>query len=119
MGKYVKLEQYSTNTPVIHNLFEILCNEFDIKQKRQFIRFLTGSLSLPLGGLSKLNPAFTITKFATTEQQFLYEHAEYEQLPHATTCRHSLRLPPYKNKQTLKSKLLLAMSQCQTGFYLS
>ena len=119
LRKYVKLEQYSYNTAVIQNLYDILCNEFDIKQKRQFIRFLTGSLSLPLGGISKLNPKFTITKYSTPEQQFLYANAEYESLPHATTCRHTLRLPPYKHKTTLKHKLLQAMNHAQTGFYLS
>eukprot|EP00484_Ammonia_sp_Unknown_P009644 CAMPEP_0197080738 /NCGR_PEP_ID=MMETSP1384-20130603/214285_1 /TAXON_ID=29189 /ORGANISM="Ammonia sp." /LENGTH=421 /DNA_ID=CAMNT_0042519629 /DNA_START=441 /DNA_END=1706 /DNA_ORIENTATION=- len=117
--KHTHLEQYTYSTPVVVNLFDILCNEFDMKQKRQFIRFLTGSLSLPIGGISKLNPKFTISKFATLEQQFLYEHTEYESLPHATTCRHILRLPPYKTKSTLQKKLIQAMSHAQTGFYLS
>jgi len=45
--------------------------------------------------------------------------AEYQSLPHATTCRHTLRLPPYQKKATLEKKLTMAMAQCQEGFSLS
>ena len=114
LKKFVKLEEFTADSAVIRKLFEILCH-FEVKKKRQFIRFLTGSLSLPIGGLSKLRPVFTITKFTSPPNS----DGEYTSLPHATTCRHTLRLPPYKTKKTLKRKLVQAMTQCQQGFYLS
>ena len=36
LGKFVKLEQFTKQSPVIRNLFDVLCH-FDIKKKRQFI----------------------------------------------------------------------------------
>merc|ERR1719242_1305507 len=113
LGKFVVLEQFEKGSPVIANLFDVLCR-FSRKQKRQFIRFLTGSLSLPLGGLCKLTPPFSITKFGAE----LNGDGDFDSLPHATTCRHTLRLPPYRTKKTLKKKLVQAMTQCQMGFYL-
>merc|ERR1712176_1314270 len=79
LGKFVKLEQFEKDCRVIRNLFDVLC-QFEIKQKRQLIRFLTGSMSLPLGGLKLLKPPFTITKFAGTEPNPSGD-GEYDSLP--------------------------------------
>ena len=70
LSKCIKLEQYSVDTPVIKNLFDLLCNEFNIGQKRQFIRFLTGSLSLPIGGINKLNPNLQLQNIQQWNKNF-------------------------------------------------
>lgn len=42
--------------------------------------------------------------------------ADRHKLPSAHTCFNQLNLPRYKSKEDLRSKLLLAISECSEGF---
>jgi len=52
---------YNSSSLVIKYLVDIL-SEFNVEERRDFLRFLTGSPRLPIGGFKSLNSKFTITK---------------------------------------------------------
>lgn len=78
-------------------------HELDIEQKKRFLFFATGSDRAPLGGLG--NMTFVIMK----------NGQDNDQLPSAHTCFNHLLLPPYKSRDKLKKKLLIAISNSE-GF---
>jgi len=103
---------YTSQTPVVKYFVDVL-SEFDINQRRDFLRFLTGSPKLPVGGFKSLEPKFTLTK--TDLPPYC---ADYY-LPSVNTCFLFLKLPEYSSKEILKSKLLRAMTEGQNSFDLS
>jgi ubiquitin-protein ligase E3 A len=78
-------------------------HELDDNSKRNFLRFCTGSDRVPIRGLADLH--FVVGK----------NGGDGDLLPTAHTCFNHLLLPMYKDKETLKTKLLLAIHNCQ-GF---
>ena len=93
---------YTKDSPAIINFWEVL-NELDIEKKKKFLFFSTGSDRSPVGGLK--NMPFYILKHGD----------DNEQLPSAHTCFNHLMLPPYKSKEKLRQKLLLAINNSE-GF---
>lgn len=85
-------------SPVIKYLFQTLLT-FSLDEKKQFLKFVTGSPNLPVGGLYSLKPRLTIDTFLTDGNPNRY-------LPMAMTCAHLLILPKYTNQEVLKKKLL-------------
>lgn len=84
------------------NFWEII-HELDIEHKKKFLFFSTGSDRAPVGGLGTMH--FTIMK----------NGEDNEQLPSAHTCFNHLLLPPYKSKEKLKEKLMIAINNSE-GF---
>lgn len=76
--------------------WEVL-EQFDDKQKKAFLMFVTGSDRSPLRGLSELHFVVTGTGLDDTR------------LPSAHTCFNDLILPKYSSKEILSQKLLKAM----------
>lgn len=93
---------YDENSETIKYFWKILIEEFSEEQKKNFLKFLTGSDRSPLRGLSDIK--LTISK-----------HEETDHLPSAHTCFNHLVLPNYKNYEVLKEKLLKAIENFQ-GF---
>jgi len=93
---------YKKNSPTVINFWSVV-HELDIEQKKRLLFFATGSDRAPVGGLG--NMSFTIMK----------NGEDNDQLPSAHTCFNHLLLPPYKAKEKLKEKLLLAISNAE-GF---
>jgi len=83
--------------------WDLMHNDLDYEQKRQFLLFVTGSALSPLGGLGELR--LTIQR-ASPDSQLL---------PTSSTCFHTLLLPDYSSKEKLKTKLLIALSNSE-GF---
>ncbi|PHU06662.1 E3 ubiquitin-protein ligase UPL4 [Capsicum chinense] len=102
---------YTANSPPVINLLEIM-REFDSKQQRAFLQFVTGAPRLPPGGLASLNPKLTIVRKSCS----VWVDAE---LPSVMTCANYLKLPPYSSKERMKEKLLYAITEGQGSFYLS
>ncbi len=93
---------YKKDSPTVVNFWSVV-HELDLEQKKRFLFFATGSDRAPVGGLG--NMPFYIMK-----------HGEDgDQLPSAHTCFNHLLLPPYKSKEKLREKLLLAISNAE-GF---
>ncbi|KAJ8532872.1 hypothetical protein K7X08_015761 [Anisodus acutangulus] len=102
---------YTANSPPVINLLEIM-REFDSKQQRAFLQFVTGAPRLPPGGLSSLSPKLTIVRKTCSG---LVD----EDLPSVMTCANYLKLPSYSSKEKMKEKLLYAITEGQGSFYLS
>ena len=90
--------------------FWAVVKEFDAKQRRDLLRFITSTSRAPLLGFKDLNPPLAIKK---TGQDTI------ERLPTTSTCINLLKLPPYTSKQVLKEKLLMAIEQGITSFELT
>ncbi|KAI7724831.1 hypothetical protein M8C21_006945 [Ambrosia artemisiifolia] len=102
---------YTASSPPILHFLEII-QELDHEQQKAFIKFVTGSPRLPLGGLASLNPKLTIVR----------KHCDKvvdADLPSVMTCANYLKLPPYSSKETMKEKLLYAITEGQGSFHLS
>lgn len=102
---------YTANSPPVVNLLEIM-KEFDSKQQRAFLQFVTGAPRLPPGGLASLSPMLTIVRKSCS----VWVDAD---LPSVMTCANYLKLPPYSSKEKMKEKLLYAITEGQGSFHLS
>ncbi|GAB0090048.1 ubiquitin-protein ligase E3C [Sergentomyia squamirostris] len=97
---------YSADHPTIV-LFWRVIESFTDLQKRQFLKFVTSCSRPPLLGFRELDPPFCIQDAVNTER-----------LPSASTCLNLLKLPPFQNEETLRTKLLYAINS-GSGFELS
>ncbi|KAJ5157140.1 uncharacterized protein N7482_008240 [Penicillium canariense] len=89
-------------------LFWKVMHEMNNEERQKVIRFVTSTPRAPLLGFSHLNPRFSIRD--SSEDQ--------ERLPSTSTCVNLLKLPRYANADTLRNKLLYAVSS-GAGFDLS
>lgn len=89
-------------------LFWKVMHELNNEERQKVIRFVTSTPRAPLLGFSHLNPHFSIRDSSDDQ----------ERLPSTSTCVNLLKLPRYANAETLRSKLLYAVSS-GAGFDLS
>ena len=92
--------------PVIEIFWEIV-ETFSEDLKRKLLRFATSRSRAPLFGFKNLIPNFAI-----------HNASGEDRLPTASTCLNLLKLPPIKNFETLKKKLICAI-ESESGFDLS
>ncbi|KPA84634.1 hypothetical protein ABB37_01155 [Leptomonas pyrrhocoris] len=105
---------YTINCKHVQWLFEILAS-FTLEEQKQFFLFLTGSAHLPVGGLGRLRPPFTVVR-KTSDSAAV---AEGDLLPSAMTCQNYLKLPQYATKEDMEKKLRFAMTEGNGAFLLS
>ena len=98
-AKYV--DGYNANSPQIKWFWEVF-DTMDTEQKKQFLRFSTGSARSPVGGLGEVALTFQKT-------------ANIDMLPVSHTCFNMFSLPAYPTKEMLRSKVLLAIEHTE-GF---
>jgi hypothetical protein len=94
---------YDAESPAIKWFWEIF-HSMNEREKRQLLKFSTGTDCAPFGGLQRLR--FAIQRSGSTEH-----------LPIAHTCFNCLCLPDYPDKRTMEMKLRLAL-ECGEGFSL-
>eukprot|EP00051_Salpingoeca_urceolata_P010673 m.131076 g.131076 ORF g.131076 m.131076 type:complete len:147 (+) comp16806_c1_seq2:5137-5577(+) len=101
---------YSSESPEIDMLCAVM-SEFNLKQQRDFVSFVTGAPNLPVGGFASLRPPLTVVR----------KDAESgaATLPSVMTCQNYLKLPAYPTKEVLHAKLVQAMTEGQGSFHLS
>jgi len=85
----------------LNHLVNVLIS-FSIEQRRSFLRFLTGSPRLPVGGWKALNRKFTLSLKKDLLNPDLH-------LPSVNTCFLRLKLPEYTTEEILREKLIYAM----------
>eukprot|EP00817_Percolomonadidae_sp_ATCC50343_P005761 CAMPEP_0117423754 /NCGR_PEP_ID=MMETSP0758-20121206/4304_1 /TAXON_ID=63605 /ORGANISM="Percolomonas cosmopolitus, Strain AE-1 (ATCC 50343)" /LENGTH=356 /DNA_ID=CAMNT_0005207111 /DNA_START=1812 /DNA_END=2882 /DNA_ORIENTATION=+ len=102
---------YTPSSLVVQQLFEIL-SSYSPSERRSFLKFVTGSPRLPIGGLSALEPPLTIVRKTTPENPDFY-------LPSVMTCTNYLKLPHYTSKDILAQQLSQAIANGQNAFHLS
>lgn len=103
---------YHAEHYVIEMFWEVL-KSFSQENQMRFLKFVTGCSRGPLLGFKYLEPEFCIQRAAGIASE-----EGLERLPTAATCMNLLKLPPYRSKEQLESKLLYAIS-ADAGFDLS
>eukprot|EP00658_Telonema_sp_P-2_P082688 TRINITY_DN8789_c0_g1_i4.p1 TRINITY_DN8789_c0_g1~~TRINITY_DN8789_c0_g1_i4.p1 ORF type:complete len:241 (+),score=57.36 TRINITY_DN8789_c0_g1_i4:124-846(+) len=103
----------STSKPV--RMFFELLSEMSVDKQCQFFQFLTGSPTLPVGGLSALKPQMTIVRKTSGDPNV----PEDSQLPSAMTCQNYLKLPAYESKEQMEMKLTQALENGVNAFHFS
>jgi len=96
-------EPFSASHQVVRWFWDVVINDFTEEERRQLLKFVTGSARAPVGGLGKL--PFRI--FPNGESDIM--------LPTSHTCYNVLMLPRYSSRQALEDKLRKAVGYCE-GF---
>ncbi|EQC33360.1 hypothetical protein SDRG_08879 [Saprolegnia diclina VS20] len=105
---------YGSESRAIRWLVQVL-TELTPDDQRLFVRFVTGSHRLPLGGLGKLSPTLTVVRKLSPDESSPSD----EMLPSASTCTNYLKLPDYSSIDILRAKLLYCIREGQLSFHLS
>jgi len=94
---------FTDDSPIVQWLWTVL-SSLSIGDKRRFLHFVTGTESIPLGGLSAIN--LVVQSVAQAETA----------LPTAHTCFNTLNIPDsYPSLAHLRERLLLGLQHHQ-GF---
>ena len=80
-----------------------MLGDYSEELQKKFLLFTTGSDRVPVGGMGEMT--FKITRLKE----------KLESLPEAHTCFNQLVLPDYKDREILKKKLTIAVSNAE-GF---
>jgi len=105
---------YTTSSPQFRHLVK-LASELGQEERRAFLKFLTGSATLPEGGFEGLRPPLTVVRKERPSPPLTPD----DFLPSVMTCAHYLKLPEYSSFEALEKQVKLAMSDGQSGFLLS
>ena len=104
---------YNSESQQIKWLIEIM-SKFDVDQRRNFLKFVTGSPRLPHDGFAGLSPTLTV----------VLKHCEddlkpEDYLPSVMTCANYLKLPCYSTYDVMYSRITQAMTEGNGAFHLS
>ena len=105
---------YSLTSPQILNLVEIM-SQLSLEDRLRFVRFVTGSRTLPRDGFGGLKPHLTVVKAVKGPE----EGPPDSFLPSVMTCANFLKVPEYSSKEIMRIQLLKAISEGQDSFLLS
>ncbi|KAF7836898.1 E3 ubiquitin-protein ligase UPL6 isoform X1 [Senna tora] len=103
---------YHSEHYVIEMFWEVL-KGFSMENKKKFLKFVTGCSRGPLLGFRYLEPLFCIQRASGNASE-----EALDRLPTSATCMNLLKLPPYRSKEQLETKLLYAIN-ADAGFDLS
>jgi len=101
----VQYKNCSNNTPLITWFWDTIRN-FDQEERMSLLFFITGASSIPYSGFKDFQ--ITITKSNKSD----------DSLPIAHTCFSELELPDYKDQETLREKIMIAINEGKEGFYI-
>ena len=104
---------FTRSSAAFTSLVEIIC-AFDTPTRRQFLKFVTGSPRLPVGGLARLSPRLTVV---LKRPEAGISPDTY--LPSVMTCANYLKLPDYSSKAVMRGRILTAINEGQGAFLLS
>ncbi|XP_035713374.1 probable E3 ubiquitin-protein ligase HECTD2 isoform X1 [Folsomia candida] len=102
LRKVTEYDEYRPDDRVIQDFWSVLIS-LPLELQKKFLLFTTGSDRIPVGGMGEMN--MKISRMRDRE----------ENLPEAHTCFNQLILPEYPNKEVLKKKLIIAISNAE-GF---
>ncbi|KAL6343864.1 hypothetical protein AAG906_027635 [Vitis piasezkii] len=103
---------YHSEHYVIEMFWEVL-KSFTLENQMKFLKFVTGCSRGPLLGFKYLEPLFCIQRAAGSASE-----EALDRLPTSATCMNLLKLPPYRSKEQMATKLLYAIN-ADAGFDLS
>lgn len=105
LRRYTRYVGWDANHRTVRDFWSIV-KRYDENMKRRLLEFVTASDRLPVGGIQNLQ--FVLQKNG-------YEEEDGGHLPTAYTCYGTLLLPEYKDKESLKERLAMALENAQ-GF---
>jgi hypothetical protein len=113
---------YTLSSPIITHLVTVLSGLVP-PDRALFLRFLTGSGTLPLGGWSALTPPFTVVRRDPEPSSAARASGSRAPallpLPSVSCCTNYLKLPAYPTLEVLRERLLFAIRDGQNAFHLS
>lgn len=104
---------YTRSSRAVGFLLEVIC-EFNDATLATFLKFVTGSPRLPVGGLARLTPRLTIVQKRPEDGV-----SPDAYLPSVMTCANYVKLPDYSSKEIMRERIMTAISEGQGAFYLS
>ncbi|KAK7602929.1 hypothetical protein V9T40_006903 [Parthenolecanium corni] len=104
---------YTSDSRAIKFLLEIL-SSYTVQEQRDFLRFVTGSPRLPVGGFKALSPLLTVVCKTVDSNSNSDDY-----LPSVMTCVNYLKLPDYSTIDVMRTKLRIAALEGQNSFHLS
>jgi E3 ubiquitin-protein ligase TRIP12 len=102
LRRHAKVTGFDELPDMIDNFFEVV-KELTAYQQTLFVKFLTGSPKLPIGGFGRLKNKIEILKRGN--------EVDNESLPSALTCLSVLKLPLYSSKDIIRQKLFTAIQE--------
>jgi E3 ubiquitin-protein ligase TRIP12 len=100
--KHIEPDHGYTKKSEPYQYFIRYITELKPDERTAFLKFLTGSKRLPLGGFKNLQPNLTFVKKAQGIEQGVIERDI--NLPSCNTCFNYVKCPPYTSYEVLKSK---------------
>lgn len=94
----VEYSRYGLEDLTIRLFWEVV-EEMTDQERSKLVKFVTSVARAPLNGFGVLNPKFAIRY-----------GGDADRLPTASTCVNLLKLPGYRDKETMRSKLLYAIN---------
>jgi E3 ubiquitin-protein ligase TRIP12 len=91
-----------------------MLSEFNDKERRHFLQFVTGCPRLPFGGFKGLNPPLTVVRKTPDSNKKPNDY-----LPSVMTCVNYIKLPEYTSFDIMKERFQLAMMEGSGSFHLS
>ncbi|CAK7273749.1 Ubiquitin fusion degradation protein 4 [Sporothrix epigloea] len=104
---------FNMDSRSVRNLLQVM-SEMTLAERRDFLKFTTGSPRLPIGGFRSLTPTFTVV---CKPSEAPYSSDDY--LPSVMTCVNYLKLPNYTSIDILRKQLSTAIKEGQGAFHLS
>ena len=104
--RYTRLTPELLQHPKIEGWFWDIVNEMSSHHRLQLLFFATAMAALPPGGFVNLHPPFTLGAML---------FGPVEALPVSHACFHTLELPVWQSYETLRTKILLAITETE-GF---
>jgi ubiquitin-protein ligase E3 C len=107
---------YHPSQPYIIWFWDIV-EQMTPSERSKLLKFMTSCSRQPLLGFKSLSPLPCVYQVRLSEEE-LNSDQNHQRLPSASTCMNLLKLPNYKTKEIMRSKLLYAI-ESGAGFELS
>ncbi|TPX49618.1 hypothetical protein SeLEV6574_g01357 [Synchytrium endobioticum] len=104
---------YTPSSPQIQWFWRAV-RSFSQEERAKLVQFVTGTSKVPLEGFAALQGSNGVQKFQIHRD--FANMSSNNRLPSAHTCFNQIDLPGYDSYENLRSNLLLAISECGTGF---
>ncbi|KAF2860615.1 hypothetical protein K470DRAFT_264418 [Piedraia hortae CBS 480.64] len=107
---------FNLDSKSVRNLLQVM-SEYTPQERRDFLKFVTGSPKLPIGGeyrFKALTPMFTVV-CKPSEPPLTSD----DYLPSVMTCANYLKMPDYSSLEILREKIGVAIKEGQGAFHLS
>ena len=112
----IKADHGFTQTSQCYKDFIRFLMEMEAVQRPMFLKWLTGSRRLPIGGFGSLDPLVSVN--LKTANSYSGNGNADSVLPSVSTCQHYVKMPEYSSYEVLKSKFEFSINETNS-FHMS